>query len=31
MPWIAIEQKDFEDSTDGDDYDMIQVGLQIKF
>jgi len=31
MPWIAMEQKDFEDDADGDDYDMIQVGLQIKF
>jgi len=31
MPWIAFEKKDFEDSADGDDYDMIQVGLQIKF
>jgi hypothetical protein len=31
MPWVAIEKKDFEDSADGDDYDMFQVGLQIKF
>ena len=31
MPWIAIEKKDFEDDSDVDDYDMIQVGLQIKF
>jgi hypothetical protein len=31
MPWVAIEKKDFEDPADGDDYDMIQVGLQIKF
>lgn len=31
MPWIAMEKKDFEDSADGDDYDMIQVGLQINF
>jgi len=31
MPWIAMETKDFEDPADGDDYDMFQTGLEIKF
>jgi hypothetical protein len=31
MPWVAMETKDFEDPADGDDYDMFQVGMQIKF
>lgn len=31
MAWIAMVKKDFEDSADEDDYDVLQVGFQIKF